>query len=313
MKFLQLALLFCILLSSATFVRAETRKEFIKRYKHIAIKEMERTGIPASIKLAQGILESGCGESDLSCQANNHFGIKCHDWTGPSYQMDDDTANECFRKYKSPEQSWVDHSTFLTTRPRYSSLFDIPTTDYKAWARGLKAAGYATNPVYAEKLIKIIEEEELYRFDHLVTKPGGHSISAEEYAESTSPQSRPGKISYKKREEMRNGILCIEVQEGDSFEKIAHYYGIKLKKLLQYNDRQYTDVETGQIIYLKSKKSRAARGYEFHRVKEGDSLYEIAQMYGVKMKNLKKYNYLDEESQPVEGEKIYLRGKAPLF
>lgn len=313
MKFFQPVSLLCFLLLSAISVQAESRKEFVKRYKHIAIKEMERTGIPASIKLAQGILESGCGESNLSLQANNHFGIKCHDWTGPTYQMDDDEANECFRKYKSPEQSWVDHSRFLTSRPRYASLFDIPTTDYKAWARGLKAAGYATNPVYAEKLIKIIEEEELYKFDRLITQPEGHSISPEEYAESTTPQARPGNISYKKREEMRNGILCIETQEGDSFEKIAQYYGIKLKKLLQYNDKKDTNTEAGQLIYLKSKKSRAARGYEFHRVKEGDSLYDIAQRYGIKLKNLKKYNYMDENSQPVEGEKIYLRSKAPLF
>ena len=313
MKLIHGILLIHILLFSVAFAQAETRKEFIRKYTHIAIKEMERTGIPASIKLAQGILESGCGQSELCVNANNHFGIKCHDWTGATYHMDDDLSDECFRKYKNPEQSWVDHSTFLTTRPRYASLFDIPTTDYKAWAKGLKAAGYATNPQYAERLIKIIEEEELYKFDRLITKPGGHSISAAEYAESLSTVNRPGSSGYKKREEMRNGILCIEIQEGDSLEKIARYYGIKLKKLMQYNDKSDLTVEKGQIVYLKNKKRKAARGYEFHRVKAGDTLYEISQMYGVRIKNLKKYNYMGEKSEPVEGEKIYLRNNAPLF
>lgn len=313
MRFFQHLLFIHIFLFSVVFVQAETRQEFIRKYKHIAIKEMERTGIPASIKLAQGILESGCGSSNLSTKAHNHFGIKCHDWVGETFHMDDDEADECFRKYKNPEQSWIDHSTFLTSRPRYASLFTIPTTDYKAWAKGLKAAGYATNPIYAERLIKIIEEEELHKFDRLITKPGGHTISAEEYAASSTPQNRPGNIPYKKREEMRNGIICIETQEGDTFEKIASYYGIKLKKLLGYNDKTASSLEPGQIVYLKNKKSRAARGYEFHRVKDGDSLYDIAQEYGVRIKNLKKYNYMGENSQPVEGEKIFLRGKSPLF
>ena len=133
---------------------ADKRKEFIRKYKHIAIREMERTGIPASITLAQGILESGCGESELAVNANNHFGIKCHEtWNGDTYTMDDDTRDECFRKYKNIEQSWIDHSDFLTSRPRYAGLFSIPTTDYKAWAKGLKAAGYATNPQYATRVI----------------------------------------------------------------------------------------------------------------------------------------------------------------
>lgn len=313
MRFFQRLLFTYIFLFSIVFVQAETRQEFIRKYKHIAIKEMERTGIPASIKLAQGILESGCGGSNLATKAHNHFGIKCHEWTGETFHMDDDEMDECFRKYKNPEQSWIDHSTFLTSRPRYASLFNIPTTDYKAWAKGLKAAGYATNPIYAEKLIKIIEEEELYKFDRLITNPSNHSISAEEFAETSTPQDRPGNISYKKREEIRNGIICIETQDGDTFEKIALYYGIKLKKLLQYNDKVISSLEPGQIVYLKNKKSRAARGYEFHRVKEGDSLYDIAQEYGVKIKNLKKYNYMGEDSQPVEGEKIFLRRSSPLF
>lgn len=296
--------------------KADSRKNFVHKYKHIAIREMERTGIPASITLAQGILESGCGESELALNANNHFGIKCHsEWEGPTYTMDDDEEDECFRKYKTPEQSWIDHSDFLTSRPRYAGLFSLKSTDYRAWAKGLKAAGYATNPKYAELLIKIIEEEELYKFDRLIKHPDNRvpSISAEEFAESVSTQSRPGNVSYRNREEMKNGIICIEAIPGDTFEKIAGYYGIKLKKLLQYNELQTPELKPGQMVYLKKKKTKAARGYEFHRVKPGDNLYDISQQYGVRLKNIIRFNYLTEDSPLTEGEKIFLRKKAELF
>ena len=153
--------------------RAESRESYIRRYKDIAIREMERTGIPASIKLAQGILESGCGTSELAVNANNHFGIKCNDWAGATYTMDDDKRNECFRKYATAEESWIDHSEFLTSRSRYAKLFQLKTTDYKGWARGLKAAGYATNPLYAHQLIKIIEEEGLDAYDRIIKDPTG--------------------------------------------------------------------------------------------------------------------------------------------
>lgn len=306
-------LLAVFLLLPFSAIKAQTRKEFIHKYKHIAVREMERTGIPASITLAQGILESGCGTSELAVNANNHFGIKCHqDWVGATYRMDDDEKDECFRKYKSPEQSWVDHSEFLVNRPRYAGLFSIPTTDYKAWAKGLKAAGYATNPQYANKLIQIIEEEKLYKYDRLII-PSGRSITVEQFAESVSPQERPGNVSYRNREEMRNGILCIEAQAGDNFGKIAAYYGIKLKKLLQYNDKKDSNLKIGDLVYLKKKKSKAARGYEFHRVKAGDTLYDISQCYGVRLKNIIRYNYIDENTPLTEGEKIYLRKKADLF
>lgn len=312
-KILYLLLLGSLLIISVNG-KAQSRKDFIRKYKHLAIREMERTGIPASISLAQGILESGCGTSELAVKANNHFGIKCHkEWTGPTFHMDDDEKDECFRKYKNPEQSWLDHSNFLTTRPRYAGLFNLPTTDYKAWAKGLKAAGYATNPQYAEKLIQIIEEEELYKYDHKVKPTHGITISAEEFAESVSSQPRPGKAGYRNREEMRNGIICIEAQAGDSFEKIASYYGIKLKKLLLYNDKSETSLSPGQMVFLKRKKTRAARGYEFHRVKPGDTAYGISQLYGLRFSHLLKYNYLTADSKLTEGEKIYLRQKAPLY
>ncbi|MDL2283302.1 glucosaminidase domain-containing protein [Odoribacter sp. OttesenSCG-928-G04] len=291
----------------------ESRQEFIKKYKHIAIREMQRTGIPASIKLAQGILESGCGDSDLSRKANNHFGIKCHKtWDGATFHQDDDERDECFRKYLHPEESWIDHSEFLTSRPRYASLFDLPCSDYKGWAKGLKQAGYATNPAYADLLIKIIEEEELYLYDDNTSgkKSPQREVAAKEVEKKPSANDRASATNYRKREEIRNGVLYIEAKPGDSFEKIARFYNIKLNKLLSYNDKLDTALKTGDYVYIGRKKSRAAMGYDFHRVKEGDNLYGISQYYGIKLKNLKKFNYLKENERLLEGEKIYLRSKS---
>lgn len=307
--------IFIVLLSVCMgSVSAQSRKDFVNRYKYIAISEMERTGIPASIKLGQGILESGCGVSDLSQKAHNHFGIKCHSWEGESFHMDDDEANECFRKYNNPEQSWIDHSEFLTSRPRYAELFKLKTTDYKGWARGLKSCGYATNPRYADLLIKIIEEEELYKFDRDIERPtGGKPANVDKTPVLADKGVAEGSRGFKKREEMRNGILCIELRKGDTYESVAEYYGIKLKKLLAYNDKTDSSVKEGDVVYLKRKKSRAARGYEFHRVKEGDSLFSISQTYGVRLKNVCRYNYLENGAKLTEGEKIYLRSKAELY
>lgn len=306
-------LLTFFLFISVLSISGQSRKDFIRKYKHIAIREMERTGIPASITLAQGIFESGCGTSELALRANNHFGIKCHNWVGATYHMDDDAEDECFRKYENPEQSWIDHSEFLTSRPRYADLFKIPTTDYKAWAKGLKAAGYATNPQYAERLIKIIEEEELYLFDHKVKHPKGGTAQttvAQTVTSTSTTVSTGTSVNYHQREEMKNGIICIEIKPGDTFENIARYYGIKLKKLLTYNDKKDSSLIPGQYVYLKRKKAKAARGYEFHRVKKGENLYLISQLYGVRLKSLVIFNYIDINTPLQEGEKIYLRSRA---
>lgn len=304
-------LLFCL---TVLTTYGQSRKEFIRKYKHIAIQEMERTGIPASITLAQGIFESGCGMSQLSQQANNHFGIKCHDWEGPTFHMDDDAEDECFRKYDNPEQSWIDHSEFLISRPRYADLFKIPSTDYKAWAKGLKAAGYATNPQYAERLINIIEEEQLYLYDHKVKHPTNTPavITLVKDTGTHTPVAKSAIINYHKREEIKNGIPCIEIKAGDTFSAISNYYGIKLKKLMAYNDKTDSSLAIGQYVFLKRKKIRAARGYEFHRVKAGETLYLISQMYGVKLKKLILFNYIHPDTPLEIGEKIYLRKRIRL-
>ena len=303
----------CLLIAQLN-LWADSRKEFVRKYKNIAIREMQRTGIPASITLAQGILESGCGKSELAVNANNHFGIKCHDWKGDTYHMDDDKSNECFRKYETIEESWIDHSNFLVNRPRYAALFQLKSTDYKAWAKGLKAAGYATNPQYANLLIKIIEEEELYKYDQPQHLPQEEETTTVHQEVPVRPSVNDTELSnYRNREEMRNGLICIQTIEGDDFEKISQYYGIKVKKLLNYNDKTENHLNPGELVFLKRKKSKAARGYEFHRVKEGETLHQIAQQYGVRLKKLLYYNYLSADTPLVAGEKIFLRKKTEVL
>ncbi|WP_082986880.1 MULTISPECIES: glucosaminidase domain-containing protein [Butyricimonas] len=283
----------------------DSRKAFIKKYKSIAIQEMDRTGIPASIKLAQGILESGCGNSKLAINANNHFGIKCHNWNGASFIMDDDSRNECFRKYRNPEESWVDHSEFLVSRPRYASLFKLSKTDYKGWAKGLKKAGYATAPDYAQKLIKIIEEEELYQFD----KPGkrNHKIPNELNYKLGDTQNYQSRVVY------INNIPSIKVKKGDTFEGIAQYFGIPLKRLLAYNDKNELSIREGMHVFLKNKKNKAPKGYTFHKCRPGDTMYMISQIYGIKLAKLLQYNYMENGDKPQPGEMISLRGAAQLY
>ena len=298
-------LFFCLLGINASHATTETRKTFIKRYKNIAIQEMDRTGIPASIKLAQGILESGCGNSKLALKGNNHFGIKCHDWKGPHIKIDDDRPNECFRKYRNPEQSWVDHSNFLTSRERYAFLFKLPKTDYKGWAKGLKKAGYATAPDYANKLIRIIEEEKLYLYD----RPGRRFRPIPNELNYTLE----GGINYQQRVVYINNRPCITTKPGDTFESIAQYYDIPLKKLLRYNDKGETSIRTNMHVFLKKKRNKAPKGYNFHTVKPGENMYTISQIYGIKLKKLLQYNYMNINDRLQVGEKIALRGYISLY
>ncbi|MFA8433619.1 MAG: glucosaminidase domain-containing protein [Marinifilaceae bacterium] len=287
-----------------------TRKEYIQKFKDLAIREMKRTGIPASITLAQGLLESRNGNSVLARKGNNHFGIKCHDWRGKTMRIDDDKRNECFRKYKSAYDSYMDHSKFLTTRSRYAFLFKLKSTDYKRWAHGLKKAGYATNPRYAHILIKIIEEEKLYVYDSAVKKRHGKTI------EKTNKKLANIDEDYEidpfgARLEELNGVHFIVVKKGDTFYSIERNLGVSKKKLLRYNELPSGYVlQVDQILFLHAKKNKAARGYNFHRVKEGDTMYSIAQKYGVKLRKLYKYNRMRRGEEPYEGDRIWLRKKS---
>jgi len=222
-----------------------TKEEYINLYKDIALEEMNMYGIPASITLAQGILESGHGNSNLAKKANNHFGIKCHKgWTGKTYHMDDDAEDECFRKYKNPYESFKDHSIFLSTRSRYEFLFDLEITDYQAWAKGLKKAGYATNPKYPQLLINIIEDYELHQYDlqynkELATRyrPKVEKEVSTRYARADKEDFKAITIGAANREIfINNGVKFIYAKKNDTFSKIAEDFNIYTWQLYSYND-----------------------------------------------------------------------------
>ena len=277
-------------------LQAQTRnkqyEEYIKKYRDIAVEEMKKYHIPASITLAQGLLESGAGQSTLARKSNNHFGIKCgSDWKGKSVRHDDDERNECFRAYKHPKQSYEDHSKFLVSRPRYASLFKLKMTDYKGWARGLKKAGYATNPRYAEQLIGIIELYDLDKYD----KKGGLKWMKE------NPNPHQPYIA--------NGLVYIVVRSGDTWKSISKEFDISRKKLRKYNDlyKGY-ELKVGDILYLEKKNRRADKEHIVHVLRAGESMYSISQKYGIRLKRLYKLNKMSEdESTPEVGTILRLR------
>lgn len=290
-----------------------TREDYIEKYAGYAVTEMKKYGIPASITLAQGILESGAGNSYLAREANNHFGIKCHDWTGPSVRRDDDARNECFRKYDDPLDSFEDHSKFLVTRERYADLFKLKITDYKGWAHGLKKAGYATDPRYAERLITIIEENELFLFDRGVDVQFTiDEVVSTKNRKKTSPVDNFVIDAYISHQVYSNNkVDYVKAKPGDSFENIAQEFDLHAWELPRYNDwgdKPY--MTAGQIIYIQPKRTKS-HSHEFHVVKEGETMWEISQMYGIKLKYLYKKNRMEEGTQPVQGQKLYLKKTKP--
>lgn len=295
-----------------------TYQEYINKYKDIAVRKMHEYRIPASITLAQGLLESGSGNSVLTLEANNHFGIKCHkEWTGMTYIYDDDEKGECFRKYASAEESFSDHSLFLTTRPRYASLFTLDIHDYKGWAHGLKAAGYATNPKYAEMLIKIIEENELFLFDS--GAPSGQLIADKDNKTVPEASANTGSTSITSHNYeyvevtngnrsiyLNNGVRLIYAREGDNAQKIADDVGVHTFQILNYNELGKNEkIKEGSVIYVEPKKKSGNAAY--HIVKEGETMRDISQLYAIKLKALYKKNGLKEGHEPEPGSKIYLK------
>jgi len=286
-------ILLCISCFEAYSQQKITVGEYIEQYKDIAIAEMQKYKIPASITLAQGILESGCGNSRLAKEANNHFGIKCHKgWNGKTIYEDDDEKQECFRKYNKPVESYLDHSEFLTTRERYSLLFDYETTDYKNWAYGLKKAGYATNPRYPELLIKIIEENGLDKYD----KGGSRQLIVDNHDAELKYENPEltfelvGRGGNDRPIFLNNGVKFILAREGDDFYKIASEFEIYTWQLFKYNDvdRQF-EISGGQKVYLEKKKRKGK--YDKHIVQQDENLHSISQEYGIRLKALCKYNY----------------------
>ncbi len=271
--------------------------------------------IPASITLAQGILESGHGNSKLAKKANNHFGIKCHnEWNGKTFRMDDDAKNECFRRYKSPHDSFKDHSYFLSSRDRYSFLFELDITDYKGWAKGLKKAGYATNPKYPQLLINIIEEFSLYEHDNYYNKDfaGLQKLQVTKEVSYRNKTISPDDfelltIGAANREiYINNSVKFIFAKRGDDFYKIAQDFNIYTWQVYKYNDLKKKDnIREGQMIYLEAKKNKGNKPY--HIVQPGETLHCISQLYGIKLKQLSKFNTLYKNARLYPDQKIKLR------
>lgn len=274
---------------------------YIDQYKDIAIEQMKRWKIPASITLAQGLFESGAGKSELTRKGNNHFGIKCHGWTGRTVYHDDDRRNECFRAYGSAYESYEDHSRFLASTPRYGSLFKLKTTDYKGWARGLKAAGYATNPQYANKLIEIIQLYKLYKYD----KAKSYDKTMVNHTKDKGADGKPLHLI-----KLYNDNYYVIARRGDTFRLIADELNISYRKLASYNERDKNDpIEEGEVIWLKKKAKKAPKEYKNrpHYVREGESMYSIAQMYGIRLKSLYRLNHLKPDYQIRVGDALKLR------
>jgi LysM repeat protein len=271
---------------------------YISKYSDLAIEHQKKYKIPASITLSQGLLESGAGQSSLARQSNNHFGIKCHsDWRGGRVYHDDDLRGECFRKYDQVEDSYTDHSKFIAFRPRYSVLFDLDLKDYKGWAKGLQQCGYATDRAYANKLIKVIEDYELYRFD---SHKGTRKQETPQQNKNASTELMP---IYK-----THGLIYVIARANDSFESIAQNLGFKEKELRKYNEvPEEFPLQPGDIVYLEKKKKKADKPYYDHVVQIGESMHSISQHYGVRLKSLYKLNKKDMEYIPAEGDVLKLR------
>ena len=270
--------------ASAQLKKNKAYIDYFNQWAEVAMQQMIQYRIPASITLAQGVLESGAGKSELALRANNHFGIKCNGWTGRRSYHDDDERGECFRAYDNAYQSYVDHSVFLSTSQRYRRLFDLKRTDYKGWAKGLKACGYATSPTYATKLIEIIETYQLHQYD-----------TGKEFTNRENILMQQGDVRHIYT---FNKNYYIRARRGDTFRRIADDMDISYRKLARYNERNKNDVlAEGEIIWLQKKAKKAPKAFKNkpHRVEPGESMYTISQRYGIRVKYLYKMNGLGPE------------------
>lgn len=321
----------CLVLSVNLSVaqKAEYVVEYINTYKQLAVEEMIRTGVPASIKLAQGIHETEAGHSDLVTRSNNHFGIKCKTgWQGDKVFHDDDARGECFRSYSSPIDSYVDHSNFLKNSPRYATLFDLDPADYKAWAYGLKKAGYATNIKYSQILIRLIEQYNLQQYSLIamgklsaeeevmagikrpliggVVPAAGPAAPIEPAMEITIPAAPV----YPEGEFTINKTRVVYARAGTSLLALAKEHDVSLRRLFDFNDLKEEEVLIeSQLVFLQRKRKTGSE--EFHIVQPGETLYRIAQSEGIRLESLLQYNKLQADQRPATGEKLYLQSEAP--
>lgn len=301
---------FCI-----TNAQRTTPEEYINKYREAAIAEMKRSGVPASITLAQGLLETENGNSDLLQRSNNHFGIKCRtDWKGESVRHTDDAPNECFRKYNSAKESYADHSDFLRGSIRYSALFSLDSYDYKGWAYGLKKAGYATNPRYPLILISNIEKYELYQYDKIIGNNGdGNILDSVARKNSITVNERSNDLISSQKEEpvseglgRFNGIKAIFAKTNTSLLAIASKAGIALSKLLDYNDMDKDGLLTEpQYIYLERKAKQGK--IDKLTLAEATTLYDVSQSTGVQLQSLMQFNKFEKSVLLPAGTSILLK------
>jgi LysM repeat protein len=318
-------ILCAILLSHAAMAQhSKVVKDYIETYKDIAIDEMVRTGVPASITLAQGIHESNSGQSNLVKRSNNHFGIKCKsEWKGEWVSHDDDAKGECFRKYDDPFESYRDHSDFLKTRAHYSSLFKLDPRDYEGWAYGLKKAGYATNPKYPQVLIKLVKDYNLQEYTMIALERNSNEprvmLAANKTVNvnETSEPAQPVLVQpTQKIKQYPSGIFRINdtkvtmISQGTSYLKVAEENGLSLTRLFDFNDMKPADIAlTDHLLYLQRK--RKIGDAEFHTVLQGEDLHAIAQEHGMRLENLREFNRLSPGMEPAAGTRLYLKASAP--
>lgn len=331
-------LLIRVVLFAQTPKSPMSAEQYIENFKDDAIKEMLLFNIPASITLAQGMLESGNGNSDLAVYANNHFGIKCHnEWTGPTFTKDDDEKDECFRKYASALDSYTDHSNFLKTRSRYAFLFELKRTDYKGWAKGLKKVGYATDPKYPRRLINLIETYKLYRYDRMdeamakaagmeIDMKTGHAAKKEEPVvkkekktetdtKTVTTVAKTSKTSKAPEEVERHITRSVQqfrfinyviIKPGDTFTKIAKETDKDVWQLYKFNDLKPNDkLIAGERMYLQPKRRNGKE--PFHVVKKGETMRSISQLHAIKLNSLYKKNQMIPGEEPKIGATLYLR------
>lgn len=309
-------------ISLSIIAQSLTPEQYIETYKDLAIREMKRMGVPAAITLAQGLLETENGNSKLLKKSNNHFGIKCKSsWTAAGVSHDDDAPGECFRTYKTAEDSYRDHSNFLRGSDRYAFLFRLHPTDYKAWARGLKTAGYATNPSYPDILIRSIERYNLQQYskagagqvpkfesnepEDAITFDQNEIMDRNEPGDSKSLPSRAIGKDEQGSVHLVNGIKCIQAKKGIALLAIATEYNIRLQKLLEINELEDGILEEDQLIFLQSK---AKTGEKDYVITQGNqTLYAVAQDNGIQLQSLLDYNQFTEDAEIAPGTKLYLK------
>lgn len=313
-------------IGASTFAQTQsaTYLKYIEEYRSMAIEQQIKHRIPAAITMAQGILESAAGQSELALKANNHFGIKCgSDWVGLSYSFDDDSKNECFRKYATPADSYEDHSLFLK-RTRYASLFELPIADYKSWAHGLKACGYATDPKYADKLISLIERYNLQSLtlDSTLQKAGlvsekdttwqlNGSQRVIDFLDESYDMNESIEAHTNLQSKRINGVRYVVAKDGDTFASVALYLNMYERTLRKYNDAldgKYKDeLQPGDIVYIYPKKNKASRKNAYYNFKQGDDIWKVSQKYGVKLRSIFKHNGIAYGTKMTTTQRIELR------